>query len=192
MAPGALCGRATRGQCRIPGKSQAYSHPILPPEPMLQLLATRAVGSRSSRPAHPLLDHLIRPRQERRWDGQPECLGGLEVDDEREFIRLLDDESRRHDPMLSPALDDREPIDARQHAVNCHHDIVATPTKSHPFVAVRGQIDLIAARSQAIDHLLCRVRVVLDDEDTLRVAVHGSSSPTVLKIKYPNQLGRDE
>ena len=59
-------------------------------------------------------------------------------------------------------------------------------------MAVGGQVDRIAARSQAIEQVLGRVRVVLDDEDTLRVAVHGSSSPTVLKIKYPNQLGRDE
>ena len=36
------------------------------------------------RPAAPLLNHLIRPLQERRRDRQAEGLGGLEVDDEFE------------------------------------------------------------------------------------------------------------
>src|SRR5262245_65395173 len=38
----------------------------------------------------PLLDHLIRPRQERRRDREPERLRGLEVDDEFELRRLFD------------------------------------------------------------------------------------------------------
>src|SRR6266481_6720411 len=38
----------------------------------------------------PLLDHLIRPLQERRRDRQAEGLGGLEVDDELELGGLLD------------------------------------------------------------------------------------------------------
>ena len=37
-----------------------------------------------------LLDHLIRPLQERRWDRQAEGLGGLEVDDQLERGGLLD------------------------------------------------------------------------------------------------------
>ena len=36
-----------------------------------------------------LLDHLIRPRQERRWDRRPERLGDLEVDDELK-LRIVD------------------------------------------------------------------------------------------------------
>src|SRR5262249_15453127 len=39
-----------------------------------------------------LLDHLIRPGQQRRWDGQPERLRGLEVDDQFELRGLLDGE----------------------------------------------------------------------------------------------------
>jgi hypothetical protein len=31
-----------------------------------------------------LFDHLIRPQQQRQWDGEAERLGGLEVDDELE------------------------------------------------------------------------------------------------------------
>src|SRR5262245_55729579 len=38
----------------------------------------------------PLFDHLIRPRQQRRWDGEAERLRGLEVDDKLELGRLLD------------------------------------------------------------------------------------------------------
>ena len=48
---------------------------------------------RAARPGSPdspsLLDHLIRPLQERRRDRQPEGLGGLEVDDQLELRRLL-------------------------------------------------------------------------------------------------------
>ena len=36
------------------------------------------------------MDHLVRPRQHRRRDRQPEGLGGLEVDDQLELGRLLD------------------------------------------------------------------------------------------------------
>ena len=38
----------------------------------------------------PLLDHLIRPLQERRRDREAEGLGGLEVDDQLELCGLLD------------------------------------------------------------------------------------------------------
>src|SRR5438874_5897378 len=48
--------------------------------------------------------------------------------------------------------------------------------KSQPFVAVGGHIDLITARSQAIDQLLCRIRVVLYDEDTDRKSTRLNSS----------------
>ena len=34
---------------------------------------------------HGLLDHLVRPQEQHLWDRQPECLRGLEVDDQREF-----------------------------------------------------------------------------------------------------------
>ena len=37
-----------------------------------------------------LLDHLIRPLQERRWDRQAQGPGGLEVDHKVELSRLLD------------------------------------------------------------------------------------------------------
>src|SRR5882724_5141305 len=44
---------------------------------------------------HRLLDHLIRPRQQRRRDRQAEGLGGLEVDDQLELRRLLDGQIAR-------------------------------------------------------------------------------------------------
>src|SRR5215471_13927917 len=35
-------------------------------------------------------EHLVRPQQHRRWDDQPEGLGGLEVEDQLELGGLLD------------------------------------------------------------------------------------------------------
>src|SRR5258708_16523721 len=40
-----------------------------------------------------LFDHLIRPQQERLRNREPECLGGLEVDDEIELGGLLNRET---------------------------------------------------------------------------------------------------
>ena len=37
-----------------------------------------------------LFDHLIGAREQRRWHSHAECLGGLQVDNERELRRLLD------------------------------------------------------------------------------------------------------
>ena len=42
--------------------------------------------------AEPLLDHLIRPLQERRRDRQAKRLGGLQVDDQLKLGHLLDGE----------------------------------------------------------------------------------------------------
>ena len=47
------------------------------------------------RRAHDLLDDLIRPRQQRRWDREAEGLGGLEVDHQLELRGLLNREIRR-------------------------------------------------------------------------------------------------
>src|SRR4030095_4996282 len=51
-----------------------------------------------------LLDHLIRPRQQRRRDRQAERLGGLEVDDQLELGGLLDRKVSRLRP-LENAID---------------------------------------------------------------------------------------
>src|SRR5713101_3294179 len=45
--------------------------------------------SRGARGQHALLNHLIRTHQQRRRDRQPECLRGLQIDDEVELCRLL-------------------------------------------------------------------------------------------------------
>ena len=39
---------------------------------------------------HALVDHLVRPQQQRLRDREAERLGGLEIDDQLEFRRLLD------------------------------------------------------------------------------------------------------
>jgi hypothetical protein len=46
-----------------------------------------------------LLDHLIRPLQQRLWDRQPEGLGSLEVDHQLELCRLFDRRSAGFAPL---------------------------------------------------------------------------------------------
>jgi hypothetical protein len=45
----------------------------------------RGQGRRNGRVGDPLLDHLIRAQQHRRRNGEPERLGGLEVDDQSKW-----------------------------------------------------------------------------------------------------------
>src|SRR5262245_15000273 len=45
-----------------------------------------------------LFNDLIRPQQQRRWDGEAEDFGGLHVDDEFEFGRLLEGQVARVRP----------------------------------------------------------------------------------------------
>src|SRR5262245_19511105 len=87
-----------------------------------------------------------------------------------------DDESRRHDSVLSEAPDDLDTIDARQHAVNRHHNIVGNPTEHQPLAAIGSKVNLIAASSQALAQLLRRVGIVLDDQDAPSGALHGTAS----------------
>jgi hypothetical protein len=43
---------------------------------------------------HALLNHLVRPQEHRLRNGDPECMGRLQTDDESEARRLLDGEVR--------------------------------------------------------------------------------------------------
>jgi hypothetical protein len=56
-------------------------------------------------PADPSLDHLIRPRQERRRDRQAEGLGGLQVCDEPRIVALdVTNQPVRNQPMKSRTI----------------------------------------------------------------------------------------
>jgi len=79
-----------------------------------------------------------------------------------DLAERADDERGRYDAILSQALDDLESIDARQHAVDRHYDIVDVPAKHQPFVAVGGQINRVAAGPQAFEQLVRCLAVVLD------------------------------
>jgi hypothetical protein len=68
---------------------------IQPPESDRKLRhAGRSLYAKSDRSAlrqkSALFDHLVGAGQERFGDDQPKRLGGLEIDDEFEFVRLLD------------------------------------------------------------------------------------------------------
>src|SRR3989442_8374367 len=61
------------------------------PEPYPQECRYHKPRSQSRRgDASRLLNDLVRPPQQRRWDRQPERPGGLEIDDQLELRRLLD------------------------------------------------------------------------------------------------------
>jgi hypothetical protein len=55
-----------------------------------------------------LLDHLIRPLQERRRDRQAEGLGGLEVDEQFEFAGLFDGRSPGFAPLRILSTNDAQ------------------------------------------------------------------------------------
>jgi hypothetical protein len=59
------------------------------PTPILELFSLRPVPPASPLPCVRLLEHLIRQHQEVRGNGQPERLGGLQVDHELELACLL-------------------------------------------------------------------------------------------------------
>jgi hypothetical protein len=65
---------------------------------VVPILRSRQGNRGHAPPQHPtirafaLLDHLIRPLQERRRDRQTKSLGGFEVDDQLELGRLFDGE----------------------------------------------------------------------------------------------------
>ena len=46
-------------------------------------------------PSNRLLNHLVRAQQKQLRDGEPQCLGGLEVDNELELTRVLDGQIAR-------------------------------------------------------------------------------------------------
>jgi hypothetical protein len=52
-----------------------------------------------------------------------------------------------------------------KHAVDHHYGIVRGSCAAQTFIAVSGEVDLIAARRKQLHELLGRLRVVLDGEN---------------------------
>ena len=77
---------------------------------------------------------------------------------------------RSQDTLGPQQLDDRQPVDVRQHAVG--HDEVELPLGGaiEPFAAVGGMIDTVAALAQALDQKARGLAVVLDEQ-----YVHGAT-----------------
>jgi hypothetical protein len=71
--------------------SPEWTEDCLKGRPAVNTHPVSCFGDRApARVPRKLLDHLIRPLQERRRDRQAEGLGGLEVDDEVEPVKLFD------------------------------------------------------------------------------------------------------
>src|SRR5262249_48298773 len=102
--PSSSARRLRRLDCELrPATDIRSARPYLPVAPPRR--AARRGGSRSDCPRMRVgrsLDHLIRPRQQRRGDRQAERLGGLEVDDQLELGRLLDWEIGRLRTLANP------------------------------------------------------------------------------------------
>jgi hypothetical protein len=91
------CSVPTSASCRCSRLTAfaAHSEDASRPQPQEQVTSQTATG---------LLDHLIRPLQERRRDRQAEGLGGLEIDDQLELRGLR----KAHTPGCRPGEDDSE------------------------------------------------------------------------------------
>src|SRR2546429_6567190 len=75
---------------------------------------------------------------------------------------------RSQDTLGPQQLDDRQPVDVRQHAVG--HDEVELPLGGaiEPFTSVDGMIDTVAALAQALDQKARGLGVVLDERSEER------------------------
>jgi len=71
----------------------------------------------------------------------------------------------RGDAVLPQASNDRHAVHVRKHAVNPHYGIVRGSSAAQTFVAVSGEVDLIATHREELHELLSRLRVVLDGEN---------------------------
>src|SRR6516225_526709 len=106
-----------------------------------------------------------------------------------DFTQSAEDQRRRDDPFFPQPANDLDPIDARQHAVHRHRDIIDGQSPAQPVFAVDREIDVVAARFQAIHQLFGRLRVVLDHKYVTRIAWHRLRTPHIrtesLDIPFP-------
>src|SRR5215472_7262265 len=94
-----------------------------------------------------------------------------------DFTQRAQDQRRGEVPLLPQTAYDLDPVDARQHAVYRHDDVVGGQSTAQAVFAVCREVDLITARPQAIDQLFGGFGVVLDHKDVTRVASHRLLSP---------------
>src|ERR1700675_1417822 len=74
-----------------------------------------------------------------------------------------DDQDGRGDAASAQLTHDRDAVDARKHAVDHDHGIVAGDTTAQSVVAAGGQIDLVTAARERFDELTGGFRIILDD-----------------------------
>ena len=71
---------------------------------------------------------------------------------------------------FAKSTDSLDLVETRQHAVNCHRYSRQRGSGPRPSsLAIHGEIDLIAAGAQAIQHLARRLSIVLDHERAARI-----------------------
>jgi len=77
---------------------------------------------------------------------------------------------------LPKAPDDFDPIEARQDAIDGHHNIFGGATKAQPLLAVRRDCDVIPSGTQATAKLTGGLPIILDDENTTHAVRHDITS----------------
>src|SRR6516165_4896178 len=109
-----------------------------------------------------------------------------------DFTKSAEDQRRRDNPLLPQAANDFNSVDPRQHTVNGHHNIIGRQSQPQPLLAVDREIDLIAARFQAIHQLIGRLCVVLDHKYVTRIASHSlrTPDPCLKSLVIPSAVAR--
>jgi hypothetical protein len=77
---------------------------------------------------------------------------------------------------LPKAPDDFDPIDARQDAIDGHHNIFGGATKAQPLLAVRRDCDVIPSVTQATAKLTGGLPIILNDKNTTHAVRHDITS----------------
>src|SRR5579871_4694938 len=98
------------------------------------------------------------------------------------LAECADDERRCGDAAFPQAADDRNAVEARQHAIDHHHRIFSGASARQTVIAVHGEIDLIAVRGEGLHELPGRFRIVFYDKNAAETSHHDVAPPVIAMI----------